>query len=125
MNSNNYVVIMAGGVGTRFWPFSRTNYPKQFHDVLGVGRTLLQQTADRFEKICPPENIFVVTSTEYIETVSEQLPFLNPNQILAEPIRRNTAPCIAYACYKIGVKNPDAKKWLIDHSLPFTLFLNL
>jgi mannose-1-phosphate guanylyltransferase len=108
MNKNNYVIIMAGGAGTRFWPFSRSNYPKQFHDVLGTGRTLLQQTADRFAKVCPPENVFVVTSTEYRDTVQEQLPQLTPQQILLEPVRRNTAPCIAYACYKIGLNNPDA-----------------
>jgi len=108
MNKNNYVIIMAGGAGTRFWPFSRSNYPKQFHDVLGTGRTLLQQTADRFAKVCPPENVYVVTSTEYRDTVQAQLPQLTPQQILLEPVRRNTAPCIAYACYKIGLKNPDA-----------------
>ncbi|MBB6001770.1 mannose-1-phosphate guanylyltransferase [Arcicella rosea] len=108
MNKNNYVVIMAGGVGTRFWPFSRTNNPKQFHDVLGTGRTLLQQTADRFEDICPNENIFIVTSTDYIDLIKTQLPFLSDSQILAEPIRRNTAPCVAYACYKIAKQNPDA-----------------
>ncbi|PAC30762.1 mannose-1-phosphate guanylyltransferase [Flectobacillus sp. BAB-3569] len=99
---------MAGGVGTRFWPFSRVSNPKQFHDVLGTGRTLLQQTADRFEGICPNENIFVVTSEDYIDLVQEQLPFLSTEQILAEPIRRNTAPCVAYACYKIAKQNPDA-----------------
>lgn len=108
MYQNNYVVIMAGGAGTRFWPFSRNNNPKQFHDVLGTGRTLLQQTADRFKSICPPENIYVVTTKAYENIVQEQLPFLHANQILAEPERRNTAPCIAFACYKIGVKNPDA-----------------
>lgn len=99
---------MAGGVGTRFWPFSRTMNPKQFHDVLGTGRTLLQQTADRFEDICPKENIFIVTSQDYIQIIKEQLPFMTDNQILAEPTRRNTAPCVAYACYKIATQNPDA-----------------
>jgi mannose-1-phosphate guanylyltransferase len=108
MNKNNYVIIMAGGAGTRFWPFSRSNYPKQFHDVLGTGRTLLQQTADRFAKVCPPENIYVVTSAEYRDTVQTQLPQLTAQQILLEPVRRNTAPCIAYACYKIGLKNANA-----------------
>ncbi len=108
MNDNNYVVIMAGGVGTRFWPFSRTNFPKQFHDVLGTGKTMLQQTAERFEGICPPQNIYIVTSTEYKDLVQQQLPYLSPHQILLEPTRRNTAPCIAYACYKIAVKNPKA-----------------
>lgn len=105
---NTYVVIMAGGVGTRFWPFSRTNFPKQFHDVLGTGQTLLQQTAKRFTDICPESNIYIVTSGEYAELVAEQLPFLTPNQILLEPNRRNTAPCAAYACFKIASQNPDA-----------------
>ncbi|MBC8110570.1 MAG: mannose-1-phosphate guanylyltransferase [Verrucomicrobia bacterium] len=105
---NNYVVIMAGGIGTRFWPFSRTDYPKQFHDVLGTGKTLLQQTAERFEGICPKENIYVVTSTEYKDLVTLQLPFLDENQILLEPSRRNTAPCVAYAAYKIAARNPEA-----------------
>ncbi len=108
MNTNNYVVIMAGGIGTRFWPFSRTSNPKQFHDVLGTGRTLLQQTADRFDGICPSENIYVVTSAEYRDLVKQQLPQLSYDQILLEPARRNTAPCIAYAAYKIAHKNPQA-----------------
>lgn len=108
MNKNYYVVIMAGGIGSRFWPFSRQKYPKQFHDVLGVGKTLLQQTSERFEKICPAENIFVVTNQIYVDLVKEQLPFLTQDQILAEPIGRNTAPCIAYASYKIRERNPDA-----------------
>lgn len=99
---------MAGGAGTRFWPISRNNNPKQFHDVLGTGKTLLQQTAARFRNICPTENIYVVTSQQYVELVKDQLPFLTDNQVLAEPIRRNTAPCIAYACYKIGLINSQA-----------------
>lgn len=105
---NTYVIIMAGGVGTRFWPFSRTNFPKQFHDVLGTGKSLLQQTAERFEGICPMENIYIVTSSEYKDLVKKQLPLLTDDQILLEPHRRNTAPCIAYASYKIGSRNPDA-----------------
>ncbi|WP_025765208.1 mannose-1-phosphate guanylyltransferase [Dyadobacter tibetensis] len=105
---NTFVIIMAGGVGSRFWPFSRTSFPKQFHDVLGTGRTLLQQTADRFEGVCPQENIYIVTSQEYKGLITEQLPFLSEEQILLEPHRRNTAPCIAYACYKIARKNPEA-----------------
>lgn len=105
---NTYVVIMAGGIGTRFWPFSRTHYPKQFHDVLGTGKSLLQQTVERFEGVCSPENIYIVTSVEYKYLIKEQLPFLTDDQILLEPIRRNTAPCIAYAAYKIGAKDPDA-----------------
>ncbi|NBA87063.1 mannose-1-phosphate guanylyltransferase [Emticicia sp. CRIBPO] len=108
MNTSNYIIIMAGGVGTRFWPFSRQTKPKQFHDVLGTGRTLIQQTADRFEGICPKENIYVVTSQEYYGITKEQLPFLDDEQILLEPGRRNTAPCIAYACYKISKKDPAA-----------------
>jgi len=99
---------MAGGVGTRFWPFSRTDFPKQFHDVLGTGKTLLQQTVERFDGVCPIENIYIVTSQEYKEIVKEQIPALTDDQILLEPNRRNTAPCIAYACYKIAAKNPNA-----------------
>ncbi|QJW91926.1 mannose-1-phosphate guanylyltransferase [Spirosoma taeanense] len=106
--NHTYVIIMAGGVGTRFWPFSRTSYPKQFHDVLGTGRTLLQQTADRFDGICPPENIFIVTSALYKDLCKQQLPQLTDDQILCEPVARNTAPCIAYACYKIAQKDPEA-----------------
>jgi mannose-1-phosphate guanylyltransferase len=100
---------MAGGIGSRFWPMSRTNYPKQFIDILGLGDTLLQLTYKRFLKLCPPENILVVTNDIYKDLVKEQLPKLSDNQILLEPSRRNTAPCIAYACYKINAQNPDAK----------------
>ncbi len=105
---HQYVVIMAGGIGSRFWPYSRASHPKQFHDILGTGRTMLQQTADRFEGICPHENIFVVTNEDYYQLVKEQLPFLSDEQILLEPVMRNTAPCIAYASYKIYSKDPDA-----------------
>jgi mannose-1-phosphate guanylyltransferase len=105
---NTYVIIMAGGVGTRFWPFSRTDFPKQFHDVLGTGKTLLQQTVERFEGVCPIENIYIVTSQEYKALIKKQVPELLDEQILLEPHRRNTAPCIAYACYKIASRNPDA-----------------
>ena len=108
MNSNNFAVIMAGGVGSRFWPFSRTGFPKQFHDVLGTGKSLLQQTVDRFKNICPLENIYIVTNASYNELVLEQLPFLNQDQVLLEVIGKNTAPCIAYAAYKIRTKNADA-----------------
>ena len=108
MNKNNYVVIMAGGIGSRFWPYSRTRFPKQFHDILGVGKSMLQQTADRFANICPKENIYIVTNKIYLELVEKMLPFLSRDQILLEPLARNTAPCIAYACYKIYKKNPDA-----------------
>ena len=105
---DTYVIIMAGGVGTRFWPFSRTDFPKQFHDVLGTGRTLLQQTVDRFDGVCPIENIYIVTSQEYKGLIKQQIPELTDDQILLEPHRRNTAPCIAYACYKIAARNPNA-----------------
>jgi mannose-1-phosphate guanylyltransferase len=108
MNQSNYLIIMAGGVGTRFWPFSRQTFPKQYHDILGTGRTLIQQTADRFDGICPKENIYVVTSPEYYQITKEQLPFLSDDQILLEPSRRNTAPCIGYASYKIARKDPSA-----------------
>ena len=107
-NTNNYVVIMAGGIGSRFWPFSRTKSPKQFHDVLGIGKTLLQQTAERFKNVCPQENIYIVTNKDYKALVKEQLPFLSDDQILLEPIGRNTAPCVAYATYKIASRNPLA-----------------
>jgi mannose-1-phosphate guanylyltransferase len=99
---------MAGGLGTRFWPMSRTERPKQFLDVLGSGRTLLQQTYDRFLPVCPKENIYVVTNKDYFDLVSQQLPELSHNQILTEPARKNTAPCAAYATYKIGSSNPNA-----------------
>jgi mannose-1-phosphate guanylyltransferase len=108
MNINNYAVIMAGGVGTRLWPFSKTNYPKQFHDILDTGKTLLQETVNRFREVCPIENIYIVTNEMYKDLVKEQLPELKDEQILLEPTKRNTAPCIAYACYKIALKNPDA-----------------
>lgn len=100
---------MAGGVGSRFWPYSRKNFPKQFHDVLGIGKSLLQVTVERFEDVCPPENIFIVTNEDYYDLVREQLPFCTDDQILLEPVGKNTAPCIAYAAYKIASKNPDAK----------------
>lgn len=105
---NTFCVIMAGGIGSRFWPRSRQSCPKQFLDILGVGSSLLQQTFNRAKMICPLENIFVVTSNEYNEKTSQQLPWLNKNNILGEPLRRNTTPCIAYACYKIYAMNPDA-----------------
>src|SRR3546814_28913 len=108
MNKNFYAVIMAGGIGSRFWPVSRQHTPKQFIDILGVGKTLIQLTYERFTKICPPENIYIVTNESYRDLLREQLPALNEDQVLCEPIMRNTAPCIAYACYKIARKNPDA-----------------
>ena len=99
---------MAGGVGSRFWPMSRTVHPKQFIDVLGTGRTLIQQTFDRFLKLCPIENIYVVTHKSYKNLVTEQLPGMKPENIICEPARKNTAPCLAYAGYKIAKINPDA-----------------
>ncbi|NJM93390.1 MAG: mannose-1-phosphate guanylyltransferase [Cytophagales bacterium] len=105
---NNYVVIMAGGVGSRFWPYSRNDKPKQFLDVLGTGDSLLQMTYKRFLNICPGENIFISTNETYAGLVREHLPELSNDQILKEPARRNTAPCIAYASYKIAKRNPDA-----------------
>ena len=107
-NSNNYCVIMGGGIGSRFWPFSRKSLPKQFLDFFGTGRSLLQQTYDRFSKIIPPENIFIVTNDLYFSLVQEQLPQLSDSQILLEPTRRNTAPCIAWASYHIHALNPNA-----------------
>lgn len=106
--NKTYCVIMAGGIGSRFWPLSKSNMPKQFLDILGTGRTFLQQTYDRFKKICPNENFYVVTSVDYKELVMNQLPELKEGQILLEPLRRNTAPCIAYACYKIQKIDPSA-----------------
>jgi len=105
---SNYVVIMAGGIGSRFWPVSRTSYPKQFLDILGTGKTLIQQTYDRFRTICPPENIFVVTNDLYKGIVKDQIPALSDHQILGEPVMRNTAPCIAYASSKIFKLDPKA-----------------
>ena len=105
---NEFVVIMAGGVGTRFWPMSRTAHPKQFLDILGTGKTLIQQTYERFLPICSKENIFIVTNEIYKGIVMQQLPDINENQVLCEPSRRNTAPCIAYACFKIASINPNA-----------------
>lgn len=105
--SNNFGVIMAGGIGSRFWPMSRTKFPKQFIDILGTGQTLIQQTFDRLEKIIPKENILVVTNELYKGLVVEQLG-IDEEQVLCEPSRRNTAPCIAYANYKIAQKNPNA-----------------
>ncbi len=99
---------MAGGIGSRFWPFSRTLCPKQFLDILGTGRTLLQQTFDRFNKIMPAENILIVTNKIYLNLVQEQVPSIPLKNILLEPYRRNTAPCIAYANHKILSQNPNA-----------------
>jgi len=109
MQERPYIVIMAGGIGSRFWPYSRNNRPKQFLDILGTGRTLLQMTYDRFVRISDKSRFFVVTNSKYEDLVKEQLPEVPENQILTEPLRRNTATCIAYASYRILNKNPDAK----------------
>ncbi len=105
---DNYVVIMAGGVGSRFWPYSRNYRPKQFLDVLDTGESLIQLTNNRFKGICPQENVYVVTNDSYVDLVKEHLPELSDDQILAEPVGRNTAPCIAYASYKIASRNKNA-----------------
>lgn len=107
LSDKNYCIIMAGGIGSRFWPLSKTSKPKQFLDILGTGKTLIQQTYERFLPFCPKENILIVTNAIYKDYVLEQLP-INPNQVLLEPARRNTAPCIAYASYKIHQTCPDA-----------------
>lgn len=109
MNKDYYCVIMAGGVGARFWPMSRTDHPKQFIDILGTGETLIQRTFKRFVKICPAENIYIVTNEIYKELVQKQIPEIPENNIVLEPAMRNTAPCIVYANYKINAVNPDAK----------------
>ena len=108
MDKNNYVAIMAGGIGSRFWPLSRTDYPKQFLDILNTGRTLIQATYDRFALFIPIENIYIVTAYQYKDIVVKQLPDLDPQNILCEPSRKNTAPCIAYISYKLHQINPEA-----------------
>lgn len=108
MNKSHYVVIMAGGIGSRFWPKSRTGFPKQFLDILNTGKTLIQWTYERYAAFIPKENIFVVTSDEYTAIVKKQLPELCPDNILAEPSRKNTAPCIAYISFKLLQKDPEA-----------------
>ena len=105
---NNHIVIMAGGIGSRFWPLSIPEFPKQFIDILGCGRTLIQLTVDRFKGLCPMENFWVVTNAAYVDIVRKQLPEMLENHILAEPAARNTAPCIAWACWRIKAENPEA-----------------
>jgi mannose-1-phosphate guanylyltransferase len=109
MNKHHYVAIMAGGIGSRFWPMSRTNFPKQFLDILGTGKTLIQSTYDRFSSFIPAENIFIVTSNDYINIVKKQLPQVPIQNILGEPSRKNTAPCIAYISFKLSQLDPNAK----------------
>ncbi len=133
---NNHVVIMAGGVGSRFWPLSTPEYPKQFIDILGCGCTLIQLTVDRFKGVCPMSNFWVVTNANYVDIVKEQLPDISVEHILAEPAARNTAPCIAWACWSIKkedananvvvtpadavVMNPDEFRRVINNALAFT-----
>lgn len=105
---NRYCVIMAGGIGARFWPMSKTSTPKQFLDILGTGKTLLQMTFNRFTKVCHDKNIYIVTNEIYRNLVLQQLPTIDETQVLCEPMRRNTAPCIAYANHVIMQKNPNA-----------------
>ncbi len=108
MNKSHYVAIMAGGIGSRFWPKSRTSYPKQFLDILNTGKTLIQWTYERYATFIPKENIFIVTSDEYTSIVQKQLPDLPVENILSEPSRKNTAPCIAYISFKLLQKDPEA-----------------
>jgi mannose-1-phosphate guanylyltransferase len=115
--NNTFVVIMAGGVGSRFWPYSTSEKPKQFLDILGMGKSLIRMTFERFADDVPAENIFVLTNANYADLVQEQLPELQSNQILLEPMMKNTAPCVLYAALKIHAINPDAKLVVVpsDH----------
>ena len=108
MNKNYYAILMAGGVGSRFWPVSTTEFPKQFHDMLGTGETLIQKTFSRLSQIIPKENILILTNELYDEIVLEQLPLVKQEQIILEPVMRNTAPCILYASMKVKKQNPNA-----------------
>ncbi len=108
MNKNNYAVIMAGGIGSRFWPMSKSDFPKQFLDILGTGETLIQQTFSRLVKVCPAENIIIVTNKKYKDLCLGQLPNIIEKNILCEPAMRNTAPCVAYSAFKIQNENSDA-----------------
>ena len=103
-----YCIIMAGGIGSRFWPLSKNNYPKQFLDVLGTGKSFIRSTFERFHPIVPAENFLVVTNAAYRDLVLQHLPELKPDQVLCEPMRRNTAPCIAFATWHIRSRCPDA-----------------
>ncbi|APY10417.1 mannose-1-phosphate guanylyltransferase [Seonamhaeicola sp. S2-3] len=108
MNKNYYAILMAGGVGSRFWPVSTQDFPKQFHDMLGTGDTLIQKTFQRLARLIPKENIFILTNKRYNDLVLEQLPGVEQRQVVLEPAMRNTAPCILYASLKIQKENPDA-----------------
>lgn len=106
--NNTYCIIMAGGSGSRFWPVTQTDAPKQFLDIMGTGKSMLQTTFERFEQICPRENIIVVTSSQFVQQVHDQIPDLQHHQVLGEPYRRNTAPCVLYAASVINHLNPEA-----------------
>lgn len=108
MNNNHYIAIMAGGVGSRFWPASREHLPKQFLDILGVGKSLIRLTYERFLEVVPPERILVITNQDYCDLVAQHIPELPAENIIGEPSRNNTAPCIAYTAFKLQAKNPDA-----------------
>jgi len=108
LNKNYYAILMAGGVGSRFWPVSKTDFPKQFHDMLGTGDTLIQKTFNRLKKVIPSENIFILTNERYNDLVFEQLPQVTSRQVVLEPAMRNTAPCILYAAMKIKKENKNA-----------------
>ncbi|MBI2257827.1 MAG: mannose-1-phosphate guanylyltransferase [Flavobacteriia bacterium] len=131
MKKNNYGLIMAGGIGSRFWPLSTSEKPKQFLDILGLGKSLLQMTFDRLSEIIPPENIYILTNSNYKDLVKTQLPSIDLEQIILEPQRKNTAPCIAYASMKIYSKNKDANlliapsDHLIVNDLAFNKNINL
>lgn len=107
LNKHTYVAIMAGGIGSRFWPVSRVSHPKQFIDILGTGKTLIQQTMERFRTMVPLENIYVVTAKEYLDITKQQLPELPEENIITEPFRKNTAPCVAYISFKLMQKDPE------------------
>ena len=108
MQQNRYVVIMAGGIGTRFWPQSREHMPKQFLDILGIGKTFIQSTYERFLTLVPEQNIYVVTGAEFTDLLKQQIPTITNQQVIAEPMRRNTGPCVAYMAHKLLNKDPNA-----------------
>ena len=108
LNKNHYVLIMAGGIGSRFWPVSKKSFPKQFIDIMGTGESLIKQTYNRFSHMVPQENIFVVTNTDYVPLVQSHIPEMHISRILHEPLAKNTAPCIALANRHIFQQNPDA-----------------
>ena len=128
MNRNDFAIIMAGGIGSRFWPISKKNTPKQFLDILGTGATLIQQTFRRLKKIVPVENIFIVTNEMYKQLCLDQINYLKKDNILLEPVMRNTAPCIAYASFKLQKINPNANMIIAasDHIITnYNVFIHL